>query len=76
MLLFRSEDAVDDWCAATGEPRGATLPLAQVWALAQAWYGDRMAADFRGRTVEQALDIFARVGLHSDFWGLDDRRDQ
>ena len=43
MLPFRSEE-VDAWCGATGEARGEVVPLAGVWALAQAWYGDRMDA--------------------------------
>lgn len=68
MLLFRSEEDVAAWCAATGEPRGDILSLARVWALAQAWYGDRMSPDFRGRTVAQATAIFAQAGLTSDFW--------
>jgi len=63
---------VDRWCAATGELRGEVLTLARVWALAQAWYGDRMAPDFRGRTVTQAMDIFARLGLTSAFWQVND----
>lgn len=68
MLLFRSEEDVEAWCAATGEPRGESVPLAQVWELAQAWYGDRLADDFRGRTIEQAEAIFQRVGRRSAFW--------
>ena len=68
MLLFRSEEAVDRWCAATGEPRGETLPLQQVLTLSRAWYGDRMAPDFRGRTPEQVTAIFTAAGLASDFW--------
>ncbi len=72
MLLFRSEEGVDAWCAATGEPRGETVPLAQVWALAQAWYGDRMERDFQPRTAAQAMDVFAAVGLTSAFWHADD----
>lgn len=71
MLLFRSEDEADAWCAATGEPRGDTVPLAQVWALAQAWYGNRMHPDFRGRSAAQARAVFASVGLTSDFWQAD-----
>ena len=59
---------MDGWRRATGEPRGEILPLARVWTLAQAWYGDRMAPDFRGRTTAQATDIFARLGLTSAFW--------
>ncbi len=68
MQLFRSEDEVDAWSVATGEPRGQTLSLARVWTLAREWYGDRMDPAFRGRTAEQAKAIFARHGLTSDFW--------
>jgi hypothetical protein len=68
MVLLRSEEKVDDWCYTTGEPRGETIPLAQVWQLSQAWYGDRMNPDFRGRTIAQAHEIFKGVGLESDFW--------
>jgi hypothetical protein len=68
MLLFRSEDVVDAWCDATGEPRGETLTLPRVWELSQLWYPDRMDPAFRGRTVAQALAIFERVGLRSAFW--------
>jgi hypothetical protein len=71
MLLFRSEEEIDNWCRSTGEPRGEVLALAQVWALSRAWYGDRMHPDFRGRTTQQALDIFAQVGLISAFWRTD-----
>lgn len=42
MLLFRSGEEVDAWCRATGEPRGESVPLAHVWDLARAWYGDRL----------------------------------
>ena len=44
------------------------LPLEQAWALAQAWYGDRLSPGFRGRTAVQAQEIFRRVGLASSFW--------
>ena len=63
---------MDKWRAATGAPRGEVLTLARVWALSQAWYGDRMEPDFRGRTVAQATDIFARLGLTSAFWQATD----
>lgn len=71
MLLFRSEEDVDAWCAATGEPRGEILSLPQVWTLSQAWYGDRMDPAYRGRTAEQATAIFARCGLTGAFWQAD-----
>ncbi len=68
MRLFRSEEDVAAWCQASGEPRGQALSLARVWALSQEWYGDRMSPDFRGRTAEQAMEVFAYQGLTSDFW--------
>ena len=71
MSLFRSEDEVDAWCAATGEPRGEALTLTRVWALAQAWYGDRLDPAFRGRTAAQAREVFAGLGLTSPFWQAD-----
>lgn len=68
MLLFRSEEEIDKWCAATGEPHGEAVPLRQVWALSREWYGNRMDPGFRGRTAEQVVEVFGRAGLTSDFW--------
>ncbi len=68
MLLFRSEEEVDRWCALSGEPRGETLPLQQVWELSRIWYGNRLDPDFRGRTSEQAVEVFNQAGLASEFW--------
>ena len=68
MMLFRSEEDVDRWCAATGEPRGETVPLQQIWQLSQFWYGNRMDPDFRGRTPDQVVEVFNQAGLTSEFW--------
>jgi hypothetical protein len=68
MLLFRSDAAVDAWCAATGEPRGDTVPLAQVWALSLEWYAPRLDPTYQGRTPAQAVAVFDRAGLRSSFW--------
>mgnify|MGYP001450430810 CR=1 FL=1 len=70
MLLFRSEDDIDRWCAATGEPRGEATPLRQVWNLARAWYGNRMDPGYRGRSAEQAVAVFRSAGLMSEFWAI------
>jgi hypothetical protein len=68
MLLFRSEEEVDAWCETKAEPRGETLSLESVWALSQAWYGNRISPSYRGRTIEEARRVFAGVGLTSPFW--------
>ena len=59
---------MDAWCQARNVARGAVVSLAQVWVLAQAWYHNRMAADFRGRSVAEAETVFASVGLTGPFW--------
>ena len=57
-----------EWCAARGHPPGAVLTLERTWALAQAWYGDRLSPAFRGRSVAAAEAIFRAVGLRGPFW--------
>ena len=68
MLLFRSEDDINRWCATTGNNRGEAVPLQQIWLLSKLWYARRMHPDFRGRSPEQAPGIFAQAGLTSEFW--------
>lgn len=71
MLLFRSEEHVARWCADWGQPRGATLTPEQGWQLAQAWYGpDRRAPTWRRKTVDEAEQLFAALGLTAPFWRL------
>lgn len=48
--------------------RGAVLSLGQLWQLARAWYHDRLDPAFRGRTLDEAGEIFAAAGLEGPFW--------
>ena len=70
MLFFRSEEDIERWCAQEGRPRGATLSLAQLWALAQVWYRGRMSAAYVGRSAQEAQALFAGVGLRGPFWEM------
>jgi len=70
MLLFRSEQHVDRWCAQWNRPRGGTLSLAQGWKLAQLWYGDRLNPEWKPYDAEQAQSVFRQVGLVGEFWML------
>jgi hypothetical protein len=47
------------------------MTIDQMWMLSQLWYGDRLAPDFRRRTMDEAHAIFERVGLTGPFWRLD-----
>jgi hypothetical protein len=69
MRLFRSEEHIDRAVAA-GMPRGATFTIDQCWRLAQLWFADRLAPDWRRRTLDEAHEIFAASGLTEPFWRL------
>ena len=68
MLLFRSEDHLTTWLA--GRTPGATMPVAKLAELARAWWGDRLAPDWRPHTREQNQAILDRIGLTDPFWRL------
>jgi len=46
------------------------MTLQQCWQLAREWYGDRLRADWRPKTVAEAEEAFARIGLTGEFWRL------
>ena len=70
MLAFRSEAHADRYLESRRLPRGATFSLHQLWGLADAWYANRLAADWRRRTPEESEALFASLGLTGDFWRL------
>jgi hypothetical protein len=49
---------------------GELVDLPTLRALAQRWYGDRLAPDWRPRTLQQSQAILDSVGLTGDFWQL------
>jgi hypothetical protein len=70
MLLFRSEEHVRRWTGERGIPIGATMTPHQGWRLADAWFHDRLTADWRRATPEESRALFASIGLTGPFWDL------
>jgi hypothetical protein len=68
MLLFRSEEHVDQWCATRGQQRRPLVTLEQLWQLALAWYESRMTAEARRPMGDEVKAIFAGLGLVGEFW--------
>jgi hypothetical protein len=68
MNLFRSEEHVERWLS--GRTPGATIPVAQLSALAHAWWGDRLSPEWRPRTRGESQAILDRLGLTGPFWRL------
>ncbi len=61
---------MERWCAAHGRSVGAVISLEIAWALARAWYADRLDRRWRRRTVPEAQAVFAELGLTDPFWSL------
>jgi hypothetical protein len=70
MLLFRSEETVDRWCAAHNIPRRPLITLDQLWQLAVTWYANRLTVESRRPAPDEMLSIFAQIGLDDPFWNL------
>jgi hypothetical protein len=68
MNLFRSEEHIARWLGA--RPLGATIPVAKLAELANAWWDDRLSPDWVPHTREQNQAILERLGLTGEFWGL------
>ena len=68
MNLFRSEEHVTRWL--DGRPGGATIPVAKLGELAQAWWGDRLDPNWHPHTREQNQAILDGLGLTGPFWRL------
>lgn len=71
MSLFRSEEHAARWLEGRPEPPGATIAAQTLWALADAWYADRISPDWRPRTREENRAILDRLGLTEPFWRLE-----
>lgn len=71
MLLFRSEEHVENWLRQWRLPRGEIISLEQCWRLAVTWYApDRRQAEWRRKTVDEVEAVFSDLGFTSPFWRL------
>jgi hypothetical protein len=71
MNLFRSEEHVARWLKAAGyEEPGATITAGKMCELAHAWWGDRLARDWRPRARDESQAILDGLGLTEPFWQL------
>jgi hypothetical protein len=68
MNLFRSEEHIQRWHGR--REAGATVPVGQLSELAHAWWGDRLAAEWKPHSRAQNQAILDQLGLTGEFWRL------
>jgi hypothetical protein len=66
MRLFRDEEHV----RRAYDELGALFAPAQLWTLAQRWYGDRLDPDWTPHTRERNQADLAAAGLTGEFFEL------
>ena len=67
---FRNEAEVDAWCERHAFPKGAVMPMDQLWRFASEWYGSYVDQPWRKRSADEVRAVFARHGLTGDFWDV------
>lgn len=70
MLLFRSEQDVDEWCARRGTARGAVFSVETCWQLAEAWSEGRFHPNWQKPDRQATQRLLDSLGLTGDFWAL------
>jgi len=70
MLVFRSEDHLENWLSNPERPHGERMTVGQQWELAEKWFLGRDRPEWTKRSAEEAERVFRSVGLTSDFWKL------
>lgn len=68
--LFCTSEHADQWAADHAPGNGYVADARTVWDLAQAWYGDRLNADFQPHSREFNQALLAERGLNGAFWRL------
>lgn len=68
MLLFRSEEHVNRWCADRVLPRRPIISLEQLWQMALVWYENRLTEESSRPDATQMMRIFNSLGLTGPFW--------
>ena len=70
ILLFHSEEHAERWRERSKPPASTILAIEQATALAHAWYMNKLDADWRRFTTDEAETLFDELGLDAEFWRL------
>ena len=69
-MVFRSEGDVRRWCDARKRSISGLLPISTSWALARAWYHDRLSPDWRRPARDEITVLFTSLGLTGPAWSF------
>lgn len=76
MLVFESEEQINDWCQRHNIPKGDIQPLEKIWAFSRKWYGNHLNPAWTKWTIEEARQIFREYDLQGRIWDLGDSKER
>lgn len=71
MLVFESEEQVDDWARRHQIPRGDLQPIQKIWDFSREWYGNHLNPEWIKWTIDDAKRMFHTYELKGEIWNLD-----
>lgn len=76
MLLFRTEQEIDNWSTDHNIARGDFQKIDRMWEFSKKWYGKHLDPNWKKWTVEEAKQIFKDFDLNHAVWQLEDSNDR
>jgi len=70
VLFFESDAQIDAWAKRHNIARGDAQPIQRVYDLGAVWYGRHLDENWHKWTLDEAREIFAKLGLRGPIWDL------
>ena len=76
MLVFETEDQVDEWTKKHNIPKGDIQPIENIWNFSKKWYGNHLNPNWTKWTIEEAKQMFKKFELNGKIWKLEDSKER
>ncbi len=76
MLVFESEEQVDEWTRKHDVPKGDIQPIENIWNFSKKWYGNHLNPEWTKWTIEESKQMFTEFNLTGEIWELEDSTDR
>jgi hypothetical protein len=71
MLVFETEEQIDEWSTQHNIPKGDVQPISSIWEFSKKWYGNHLNLNWEKWTMAEAKAIFSQFDLKGEIWDLE-----
>ena len=76
MLVFESEQQVEEWTKRHNIQKGDIQPMEKIWNFSKKWYGNHLNPEWTKWTIEEAKSMFREFELNDKTWKLEDSKER